>query len=121
MSRALDDLSPTFRPYADRFLAKLMEARIPVMITTTSRTAEEQADAVKRGVSWTLKSRHLTGDAIDVCPYLLYDLHGADKLAWPEDDPSWIMIGHLGEACGLKWGVVNLHGERKDLGHFQLP
>lgn len=118
MSRALDDLSPQMRPMADRFLAKLMEARIPVMIVTTSRTQEEQADAVKRGVSWTMSSRHLTGDAIDVAPYDIYDLHGPDKAEWDETDPVWLKIGAIGQQCGLKWGVVS-HGQRKDLGHFE--
>lgn len=120
MSRALDDLSPRMRPLADRFLAKLMEARIPVMIVTTSRTQAEQVDAVKRGVSWTLNSKHLTGDAIDVAPYDIYDLHGPDKAEWDEEDPIWLKIGAIGQACGLKWGVVNSKGQRKDLGHFEF-
>ncbi len=118
MSRALDELSSLMRPLADRFLAKLMEARIPVMIVTTSRTQAEQEDAVKRGVSWTLKSRHLTGDAIDVAPYDIYDLHGPDKAEWDEEDPIWLKIGAIGQSCGLKWGVITAKG-RKDLGHFE--
>lgn len=119
MSRALDDLSPRFRPLADRFLAKLLEARIPVMIVTTSRTAEEQAEKVAQGLSWTLASKHLTGDAIDVAPYMIYDLHGDDKAQWDEHDPVWQRIGAIGLACGLKWGVVTRTGKRIDLGHFE--
>ena len=121
MSRALDDLSPRMRPLADRFLAKLMEARIPVMIVTTTRTAEEQAEKVAKGLSWTLASKHLTGDAIDVAPYLIYDLHGDDKALWDEHDPIWLRIGNIGQACGLKWGVLKLNGQRIDLGHFECP
>ncbi len=103
---------------ADGFLAKLMEARIPVMIVTTRRTLEEQAEKVKQGLSWTMNSRHLTGDAIDVAPYEVYDLHGADKANWDESDPIWQRIGNIGMALGLKWGVVT-NGKRKDLGHFE--
>lgn len=119
MSTKLDDLSLRMRPLVDRFLAKLMEARIPVMIVTTARTAAEQEDAVRRGVSWTLKSKHLTGDAIDVAPYAIYDLHGPDKAMWDETDPIWIRIGNIGQSCGLKWGVIK-GGERIDLGHFEF-
>lgn len=119
MSRALNDLSPRMRPLADKFLAKLVEARISVMIVTTSRTEGEQEDAVKRGVSWTMNSKHLTGEAIDIAPYAIYDLHGPDKAQWDETDPVWQAIGPLGQACGLKWGVIK-DGKRIDLGHFEL-
>lgn len=118
MSQKLDDLSPRMRPLADRFLAKLMEARIPVMIVTTSRTQAEQEDAVRRGVSWTTHSKHLTGDAIDVCPYAIYDLAGPDKLQWDDTDPIWLKIGAIGQACRLKWGVFK-GTQRIDLGHFE--
>lgn len=119
MSRALDDLSPRMRPLVDRFLAKLMEARIPVMIVDTLRTPAEQAENVAKGVSWTLNSKHLTGDAIDVAPYDIYDLHGPDKAEWDETDPIWLKIGPIGQACGLKWGVIK-GGKRIDLGHFEF-
>lgn len=33
------------------------------------RSQEQQAEAVARGNSWTMRSRHLTGHAIDVVPY----------------------------------------------------
>lgn len=119
MSRALDDLSPRMRPLVDRFLAKLMEARIPVMVVDTLRTPEEQAANVAKGVSWTRNSKHLTGDAIDVAPYAIYDLNGPDKAQWDETDPIWNRIGQIGQACGLKWGVVK-NGQRFDLGHFEF-
>ena len=121
MSRKLDDLSKRFRPAAYEFLARLTEAGIPVLIVTTSRTPEEQADAVKRGVSWTLKSKHLVGEALDVVPYAQYGLHGEDKLQWDAGDPVWKRIGEIGQSLGLKWGVVDgKTGLRKDLGHFEF-
>lgn len=119
MSAKLDDLSSRMRPLADRFLAKLMEARIPVMIVTTLRSPEEQAEKVAKGLSWTLKSKHLTGDAIDVAPYDIYDLHGPDKAQWDETDPIWNRIGAIGQSSGLKWGVLK-GGARIDLGHFEF-
>lgn len=119
MSNHLDDLSPRMRPLVEQFLSKLMEARIPVMIVTTSRTPEEQAEKVKQGLSWTMNSKHLTGDAIDIAPYSVYDLHGPDKAQWDETDPIWTRIGQIGQSCRLKWGVIK-NGERKDVGHFEF-
>lgn len=118
MSRALDDLSPTFKPKAMELLARLMEARIPVLIVDTKRTPEEQAANIRNGVSWTTNSRHLTGDAIDICPYDQFNLHGRSKLEWDGDDPIWIRIGQIGERCGLRWGG---RWKVRDLGHFEEP
>ncbi len=116
MSRALDDLDPVFKPIACEFLARLTEAQIHVLIVDTLRTPEEQAENVARGVSWTLNSKHLTGRAIDVCPYAIYDLSGPDKLQWLSSHPVWARIGAIGEGLGLRWGgrwIV------KDMGHFE--
>lgn len=107
-------------PLAMQLLARLTEAGIPVLIVTTRRTLEEQADCVKRGVSWTMQSKHLTGDAIDIAPYEQYALHGPDVLEWDAGDPVWKRIGAIGESLGLKWGVIDKSGLRKDLGHFEV-
>lgn len=118
MSRALNDLSPRMKPLAMELIARCVEAGIMVMIVDTSRTPEEQAANVAKGVSWTLKSKHLTGDAIDICPFSLYDLTGPDKLQWDGGDPVWRRIGAIGESLGLKWGVIK-HGVQVDPGHFE--
>lgn len=118
MSRRLDDLSPRFRPLAVELLARLTEAGIPVLVVDTLRTPEEQAENLRRGVSWTLHSKHLTGDALDLCPYGLYQLHGPDKLHWDPTDPVWIRLGQIGESLGLTWGG---RWVQRDLGHFELP
>ena len=119
MSRKLNDLSPRMRPLAVELLARLTEAGIMVMIVDTLRTPAEQQANVAKGVSWTLNSKHLTGEAIDVAPYETYALHGGDKLKWDDTDPVWQRIGQIGEAVGLKWGVVR-KGMRIDLGHFEM-
>ena len=118
MSRRLDDLSPRMLPLAMQLIARCIEAGIMVMIVDTRRTPEEQAENVKKGVSWTLNSRHLTGDAIDICPYETFALHGPDKLRWDEADPVWNRLGEIGVKLGLKWGVVK-QGVRIDKGHFE--
>jgi peptidoglycan L-alanyl-D-glutamate endopeptidase CwlK len=118
MSRRLNDLAPTFRPLAVEFLARCVEAGIAVLIVDTLRTKEEQAENLRKGVSWTMNSRHLTGEAIDVCPFEAYALHGPDKLQWNASDPVWLRLGVIGEAVGLVWGG---RWKVKDLGHFELP
>lgn len=118
MSRRLNDLSPTFKPYAVELLARFTEAGIPVCIVDTLRTPEEHAKNLANGTSWTKHSLHLTGDAIDICPYDMYQLHGRQKLQWNSKDPVWERLARIGEAMGLECGY---RWQQKDCGHFQLP
>jgi len=117
MSRRLDDLSDRFRPLAMELLARCVEQGIAVMIVDTLRTPQEQAANIARGVSWTSNSKHLTGDAIDVVPYMQFQLHGPDKLQWDASDPAWAAIGRIGEELGLRWGG---RWKQRDMGHFEL-
>lgn len=39
------------------------------ILASTIRTVEEQKANVAKGVSWTMKSKHLTGEAVDMAPY----------------------------------------------------
>lgn len=117
MSRRLDDLSPRFRPLAIELVARCVEAGIPVLIVDTLRTKAEQEENIRKGVSWTANSKHLSGDAIDIVPFDVYNLHGPDKLQWVSSDPVWQRIGALGEALGLRWGG---RWKVKDMGHFEF-
>ena len=117
MSRALDDLSPDFKPAAIELLARLVEAGIQVTIVDTRRTLVEHEENLRKGVSWTKHSKHLDGDAIDIVPFLQWNLHGEDKLQWDGKDPIWQRIGKIGEGLGLRWGG---NWRQKDLGHFEL-
>jgi peptidoglycan L-alanyl-D-glutamate endopeptidase CwlK len=116
VSRRLDDLDPRFRPVAVEFLARCVEAGIPVLIVDTLRTPEEHAENLRRGVSWVTRSKHLDGLAIDVAPYETYALYGPDKLKWDAGDPVWTKLGKLGEMLGLRWGG---RWQVKDMGHFE--
>ena len=117
MSRALNDLSDDFKPIAIEFLARLTEAGIHVLIVDTLRTPAEHATNLANGTSWTVRSKHLDGDAIDVCPFKEWQLNGPDKLQWNSDDPVWQRIGKIGEDLGLRWGG---RWTVKDMGHFEL-
>lgn len=116
MSRKLDDLSPRFRPLAFELLARITEAGICVLIVDTLRSAAEQEENIRKGVSWTKDSKHLTGDAIDIVPYDEYQLHGADKLQWTTNDATWQILGSIGKKLGLRWGG---DWTVKDMGHFE--
>lgn len=126
-SRNLDDLAPVFKPLAFALLARLTEAGICVIIVNTGRTPAEQAIAVSTGHSTVAHSKHEVGMAIDVCPFDHWELHGADKLHWPTDDPIWLKIGAIGESLGLRWGgrfhstsrPLNYIGIGWDAGHFE--
>jgi hypothetical protein len=123
MDTTLDSLDPRFKPLAITLLARLVEARLPVLIVNTRRTAAEQAAAIARHVSWVAHSLHQDGLAIDVAPYDVYALHGDDKLQWNTNDPVWLTIGAIGEALGLRWGgrfhPINTAGIGMDPGHFE--
>lgn len=118
MDTSLTTLDPLFYPHACALLAHCLEARIPVVIVNTRRTAKEQQEALARGVSWVQHSRHQDGLAIDICPYEVYELHGRNKLAWSATQPVWHVLGDIGERLGLRWGG---RWHPPDLGHFELP
>lgn len=126
MGRLLNELNPTFRPKADALLARFTESELMVMIVCTGRTQAEQDAAVASGHSKVAHSRHQDGMAIDVCPFDVYMLHGADKLKWDGTDPVWKRIGEIGKLdLSLRWGgdfhPLNAVGVGWDPGHFEVP
>lgn len=122
MTRSLDDLSQGMKPIVFELLARITEASIPVKIIDILRTPEQHAINLANGTSWTSHSKHLPDEngksnAIDICPYYLYNLKGPNKLQWDAGEPIWKEIGLIGESLGLTWGgrwIV------RDMGHFEL-
>lgn len=132
MDRSLDSLSSDFKPLAMEVIARLVERHICVLIVQTSRTLAEHKINLANGTSATALSKHLprslrgfeTGtaddkkaDAIDLCPYEIYQLHGPDKLQWDDTDPAWAVIGQVGELLSLRWGGRWKHPH--DPGHLE--
>ena len=123
MSRSLDDLDSRFKIIVFEFLARLTEEQILVLVVNTLRTPEEQSAAVKNGFSGTMNGKHLPqppekkSRAIDICPYLEFQLKGPDKLQWDASDPIWTKIGLIGEKLGLRWG--GRWKQPHDPGHFE--
>jgi hypothetical protein len=118
MSRALDDLSSDLKPLAIEVLARLTERGIHVLIVDTLRTMAEHQANLANGSSAARLSKHLPrhmriaragtaedhkSDAIDLCLFEQYNLHGPDKLKWTAD-PAWDVIRDLGEGLGLRSG-----------------
>jgi len=133
MDRSLDSLSAALKLKMFEVLARLTERGVMVKIVQTSRTMAEHQANLANGTSATMLSRHLPRalrgwtdtdpeawqcDAIDLCPYDVYQLHGPDKLQWNSADPAWKVIGELGEAVGLRWGGRWTHPH--DPGHLEL-
>lgn len=112
MNAKLDDLSTRFRPLACELIARIVEAKIDVRIIETLRTAERQAELIEQGVSWTVKSKHIAGEAIDLAPTAVLALKG-----WAPGHSHWRIMGEIGERLGLRWG-----GRWKipDCAHFEL-
>lgn len=67
-------------------------------------------EEAKKTNTWTLKSRHLEGLAIDLAPVK------NGKCWW--DAPKEVLerMGEIGEECGLSWGG---RWKEKDFYHFQ--
>lgn len=108
MSRALNDLDPRFRPLAVELLARIVEAKIPVMIIDTLRTESEHKANLIAGTSKIKRSKHQDGLAIDLCPYEVYSVNGPDKLNWDTSTERslllWRTMGNIGKELGLVWG-----------------
>jgi hypothetical protein len=117
---SLDSLDDHFREeYVEPFLAELMRVRLYVAVIETSRSKERQKFLFDAGKTKTLtKSRHLTGEAIDLAPVAYYMNGKVGRIDW-NINPSWHKMGEIGLSMGLEWG-----GEWSsfpDYVHFQRP
>jgi hypothetical protein len=81
------------------------------------RTKERQAELVAAGKSQTLNSRHLTGDAVDLAPWV----HGAVSWAWPDFNRLAPAIKAAANECrvAVQWG--GNWPSFPDGPHWQLP
>ena len=94
---------------------------IDIIITEGVRTLEQQKRYVLEGKSKTLKSRHLIGNAIDIC----FSVNG--RINW-NDMTYWTLAGkHYADYCKTnkvngRWGGDwNKNGEWKDEKFLDAP
>jgi peptidoglycan L-alanyl-D-glutamate endopeptidase CwlK len=102
-------------------LVKVMELAIsksPVDFSVIEglRTIERQRQYVKSGASRTMKSRHLTGHAVDIAPYV------SGKIRW--DWPLYYKIAPIVKAAAKELKISIVWGGDwktfKDGPHFEL-
>lgn len=81
---------------------------VPFKVMETTRSAAQQRINIKRGVSWTMKSKHLPGKdglslAVDIVPV---DASGKEIWAWPVYYRLAPEIKAAARALGvaIKWG-----------------
>ena len=72
------------------------------------RTEAEQADLVARGASQTHKSKHLTGDAVDLMAYVY--ANGASRASWElnlyDDIADAMKEAAVREGVKIRWGAA---------------
>ena len=73
-------------------------------VTCGLRTEKEQEDLVARGASKTMKSKHLTGDAVDVVAYI-----GGSRISCElnlyDDIADAFKEASVREGVGIRWGA----------------
>lgn len=109
--RHLRQLSPDIRQAARFLVVAARNAGVPLKITSSIRTREEQRRLVAVGRSQTTRSKHLIGQAFDV-----------DVLGFARDDVPlwfWYELGTFAERLGFRWG--GRFSSLKDFGHFENP
>ena len=115
--RLLADVHPDLARVAYRALSLGV---MDFTVTTGKRTLEEQARLYAQGrtqpgpkVTWTMKSNHITGHAIDIAPW---------PIDWDNETQFAVLAGVMKVAAKLEnveleWGY-DLWG--KDLPHYQM-
>lgn len=69
-------------------------------------------DEAKRPVTWTLRSRHLDGKAVDLAP-----TRDGKTIWWNAPPEVWQRMGLIGQSFGLVWGGT--WKGKEDRPHFE--
>ena len=112
MSRDMTLLHPELQEKFTLLVKLCASQGLKIKNTSTVRTAEEQADCVKRGtssVSWP-NSMHNWGVAVDFC-------RNDGTGAYHDSDGFFARVGRLAESIGLVWGGSWSHPDKP---HLQL-
>lgn len=122
-SRKIEDLIPEMQELYKAFANAMAEANIPLLVTCTRRSQEEQDALYEQGrtkpgkiVTWTHKSKHILGEAFDIV------ILKEGKPSWDlkvdvNDDeiPDYQEAADIGRKVGLRAGA-----DFKDFPHFEF-
>lgn len=93
-------------------------------VTEGLRSLAQQKLNVKKGVSWTLNSRHLTGHAVDICPMVDVDKDGkievSEMYSWPLYYKLAPVVKQAAKDLGVTIGWGGDWKKNKDGPHFEL-
>lgn len=95
----------------------IQRTEIDFSVIEGMRTLERQKELVAKGASKTMKSRHLTGHAVDIAPYI----GGEIRWDWPLYDKLAPVVKQAAKDCGI---IVEWGGDWRsfrDGPHWQLP
>lgn len=115
------DVHPDLRLVADLALKLLETTPVDFIVTDGGRTLKEQQDFVARGLSQTMKSRHLGGFALD---YVAIAPNADGKMRVTYDDDAMLVVANAFKAASKQLGIpIEWGGDWnsfQDMPHIQL-
>ena len=116
----LEKLAPKTKEKAMQWYNWCIANEIDILITETLRTKEKQEENVRKGVSKTMKSYHLVGQALDFVPVInrKVDYSGYNR---PEIQKAIAYAKRLGFTWGGDWDNDGQTNDEKfiDMPHLQ--
>lgn len=110
----LKEVHPDLQKVVKRYL---QIGTMPIVVLEGMRDMQTQKENVRKGASQTLRSRHLTGHAVDIAPFV----NGKPSFAWPS---YYVLAPQMKQAAkdvgvNIEWGGDWV--KFKDGPHWQLP
>ena len=115
VNRNIEDLAEPFKTHVKAWMKECSGKGLNIKASETLRTKERQAKLVQEGKSWTMDSKHLIGEAVDI----YFDSPSGD--IYLANDPKgivkWQEVARIAREYGIEWGY-DMWGIDKP--HFQM-
>lgn len=115
--RSLDNLKGVHYDLVKVVKRAIEITKVDFTVLEGLRSKDRQRELVRSGASQTMNSRHLTGHAVDIAPYVNGQISWDWKYYYPMADAMKKAANQLG--VPLEWGGD--WTSFKDGPHFQLP